>query len=189
MTTMWARNKQKTGFTIVELLIVIVIIGILAAITIVAYNGIQQRANNSSTITAVNQTVKAISSYIATNNTYPSTGALCLVPSTTCTAGGTAIAVSQSTIDSIQTVANLPKSISSARPEYAGIVYNYGSTRTFNGQSQPAVLFYSLLGDAQSCGVANTTNSGGTVMSSGNYAVSGGGYTTCVVSIQGPAHS
>lgn len=32
------------GFTIVELLIVIVVIGILAAITIVAYNGIQQRA-------------------------------------------------------------------------------------------------------------------------------------------------
>ena len=35
---------RKAGFTIVELLIVIVIIGILAAITIVAYNGIQQRA-------------------------------------------------------------------------------------------------------------------------------------------------
>ena len=31
--------KQR-GFTIVELLIVIVVIGILAAITIVAYNGI-----------------------------------------------------------------------------------------------------------------------------------------------------
>ena len=40
---MWARNK-KTGFTIVELLIVIVVIGILAAITIVAYNGVQDRA-------------------------------------------------------------------------------------------------------------------------------------------------
>ena len=36
-------NRQK-GFTIVELLIVIVVIGILAAITVVAYNGIQERA-------------------------------------------------------------------------------------------------------------------------------------------------
>lgn len=39
-------NKQ-TGFTIVELLIVIVVIGILAAITIVAYNGIQTRARTT----------------------------------------------------------------------------------------------------------------------------------------------
>ncbi len=43
------KNKtQDIGFTIVELLIVIVIIGILAAITIVAYNGIQDRARNAS---------------------------------------------------------------------------------------------------------------------------------------------
>ena len=41
------RAIQK-GFTIVELLIVIVVIGILAAITIVAYNGIQKRAVNTS---------------------------------------------------------------------------------------------------------------------------------------------
>lgn len=40
-------HKTKSGFTIVELLIVVVVIGILAAITIVAYNGIQSRANES----------------------------------------------------------------------------------------------------------------------------------------------
>jgi prepilin-type N-terminal cleavage/methylation domain-containing protein len=43
---MWANSKNR-GFTIVELLIVIVVIAILAAITVVAYNGIQQRAANS----------------------------------------------------------------------------------------------------------------------------------------------
>jgi general secretion pathway protein G len=43
---MWAKHK-KTGFTIVELLIVIVVIAILAAITVVAYNGIQQRSRDS----------------------------------------------------------------------------------------------------------------------------------------------
>ena len=41
---MWAKNKQQSGFTIVELLIVIVVIGILAAITIVSFNGVQNRA-------------------------------------------------------------------------------------------------------------------------------------------------
>lgn len=38
---------KKTGFTIVELLIVIVVIGILAAITIIAYNGIQDQARRA----------------------------------------------------------------------------------------------------------------------------------------------
>ena len=43
---MWAKQKQS-GFTIVELLIVIVVIAILAAITIVAFNGVQDRAKKS----------------------------------------------------------------------------------------------------------------------------------------------
>lgn len=38
------KPTTRTGFTIVELLIVIVVIGILAAITIIAYNGIQNKA-------------------------------------------------------------------------------------------------------------------------------------------------
>ena len=38
------KANEREGFTVVELLIVIVVIGILAAITIVAYNGIQQKA-------------------------------------------------------------------------------------------------------------------------------------------------
>ena len=37
-------SKYKQGFTIVELLIVIVVIGILAAITIVAFNGVTEKA-------------------------------------------------------------------------------------------------------------------------------------------------
>ena len=43
-------TQKRTGFTIVELLIVIVVIGILAAITIVAFNGIQTRAKNTQTV-------------------------------------------------------------------------------------------------------------------------------------------
>jgi len=53
-------NKQTRGFTIVELLIVIVVISILAAISIVAYNGIQARATDSRMRTAASQVVKAI---------------------------------------------------------------------------------------------------------------------------------
>jgi prepilin-type N-terminal cleavage/methylation domain-containing protein len=44
------RYYLKRGFTIVELLIVIVIIGVLATITVVAYNGVQQNARDKSVL-------------------------------------------------------------------------------------------------------------------------------------------
>jgi prepilin-type N-terminal cleavage/methylation domain-containing protein len=69
---MWAKQKQQNGFTIVELLIVIVVIGILAAITIVAYNGVQKRANNTRQSVAAKEYIKLIKQYKALNNdTYP----------------------------------------------------------------------------------------------------------------------
>jgi prepilin-type N-terminal cleavage/methylation domain-containing protein len=37
-------QRSSSGFTIIELLVVIVIIGILATISVVSFNGIQQRA-------------------------------------------------------------------------------------------------------------------------------------------------
>jgi len=67
----WERKKQS-GFTIVELLIVVVVIAILAAITIVSYNGIQTRAENTKTISAVTAYVKLANMYAADNNgAYP----------------------------------------------------------------------------------------------------------------------
>ncbi len=66
-------KKSVSGFTIVELLIVIVVIAILAAISVVAYTGIQQRANNSSRIAVGDQWVKTFKIYEAqTGNKPPS---------------------------------------------------------------------------------------------------------------------
>ncbi len=67
---MWARNKQ-TGFTIVELLIVIVIIAILAAITVVAFNGVQTRARETTRMDDVSKIRKALELYRANNDRYP----------------------------------------------------------------------------------------------------------------------
>ena len=55
--------SNRHGFTIVELLIVIVIIAILAAITIVAFNGIQTRAKVSSFSQVITSTTKAFKLY------------------------------------------------------------------------------------------------------------------------------
>jgi len=81
------RRAPQLGFTIVELLIVIVVIGILAAITIVAYNGIQARAENTKTINAMSQYMKGFNLYAADNGSYPiETGYPCLgvYPGTSC---------------------------------------------------------------------------------------------------------
>jgi type IV pilus assembly protein PilA len=69
---MWAK-KDKSGFTIVELLIVVVVIAILAAITIVAYNGIQNRAKKSSAISTAQSVLKKIEAYEAVVGSYPTT--------------------------------------------------------------------------------------------------------------------
>jgi len=66
----WA--KKQNGFTIVELLIVIVVIAILAAITIVAYNGIQNRAKASAAQQGASQASKKILAFAVDNtDSYP----------------------------------------------------------------------------------------------------------------------
>jgi len=63
--------RNQKGFTIVELLIVVVVIAILAAITIVAYNGITSRTRQSIMQTDLQQTSKLIENYKTTNGSYP----------------------------------------------------------------------------------------------------------------------
>ena len=67
------------GFTIVELLIVIVVIGVLAAISIAAFNGIQMRAANTLRIDEVKKGVRLMQSYKALHGEYPPmpTGGYC----------------------------------------------------------------------------------------------------------------
>jgi prepilin-type N-terminal cleavage/methylation domain-containing protein len=61
------RFKNQSGFTIVELLIVVVVIAILAAITIVSYNGIQNRAKQSTAQSAASQGAKKINLWLVDN--------------------------------------------------------------------------------------------------------------------------
>jgi prepilin-type N-terminal cleavage/methylation domain-containing protein len=65
-----ASNKSR-GFTIVELLIVIVVIGILATLVIVTFSGIQQKGRDSQRKTDINAVTSHVSAYYAEKGYYP----------------------------------------------------------------------------------------------------------------------
>lgn len=166
---MWAKKKQY-GFTIVELLIVIVVIAILAAITIVAYNGMQQRARNTQVISGANIYMKAFMKYKALNSTYP-TSSGCLganYPSNNCWMDGTTANMSvnatldtalQEFIPSKPTLATSLMSIGIANLNRAGAGY-IPNDATYGNR-----LVYYLAGINQNCSISGAVavNEGGVV--------------------------
>jgi type II secretion system protein G len=134
-------RKSTSGFTIVELLIVIVIIAILATISLVAYNGVQQRARDSERQQDVAQLVKALELYYTDNGQYPAVG------------GSTTINASWSTTAdaSWQNLANLLK-------PYMGNVPT-DPTSTPNGNVQGAGNYnYAYFSAGSYCNGAMTTH-------------------------------
>jgi len=65
------KKVTQKGFTIVELLIVIVVIGILAALVITTYNGIQQKGRNTERQTDLKAIQGQLEAYYAQNGRYP----------------------------------------------------------------------------------------------------------------------
>lgn len=63
--------KIRAGFTIVELLIVVAVIGALATISVVAYNGIQARARDASLRNVADKVADALQLFAAKNDRWP----------------------------------------------------------------------------------------------------------------------
>lgn len=86
-------KKAKKGFTIVELLIVIVVIGILAAITLVTYNGVQARAKTTAAESAAKELQNKSEAYAADdslgNGAYPNANQLYAATGTAALSTGT----------------------------------------------------------------------------------------------------
>jgi len=76
------KQSKQLGFTIVELLVVIVIIGILAAITIVSYTGITQKANTATLQSDLTNANKQLALFNISNSSYP-TANVCPNPGST----------------------------------------------------------------------------------------------------------
>ena len=183
-------NKKAQGFTIVELLIVIVVIAILAAISIAAYTNIQDRAKNTAAISAAKKMIHAINMYIAETGEYPSTSnsSSCLTIAQACT-WATPITGGSELRTKLTKYSSLPDSIpDTSSATFAGIIYHYNNTRKFNAVSRPVIVLYVLNGANQKCQLPNITDGGAYNLSSSTtgYTNSNDGATLCVVSIDGP---
>jgi prepilin-type N-terminal cleavage/methylation domain-containing protein len=73
MANLSSSKTKERGFTIVELLVVIVVIGILAAITIVSYSGITARANTQANKSNANSVIQAAQVVYANTGAFPVT--------------------------------------------------------------------------------------------------------------------
>jgi prepilin-type N-terminal cleavage/methylation domain-containing protein len=102
-------NRKESGFTIVELLVVIVVIGILAAITIVSYAGITGRAKTTQAQSLANSVQSVAEAMNADNGYYPKTVASFTAGSlsTKLPAGVTLLTTTALTANKVPTEANV----------------------------------------------------------------------------------
>lgn len=181
---MKAAIRHRLGFTLVELLIVIVVIAILAAISVVAYNGIQERSQATRAITIANSYIKLLKMYHVENGRYP------IVPDDTCLGdasdfpasspypagvclhrkSGDHTSTSTSLMNSLRVYGSLPNSLLqsvsySSNENWRGIRYHRSSS---NGQ---ATLEWIVKGGSQSCGAGT--------------AYPSGAYTYCYLAVPG----
>jgi prepilin-type N-terminal cleavage/methylation domain-containing protein len=184
-------SMSRRGFTIVELLIVIIVIAILAAITVVAYNGVRQRANNATVVDAAGKSMRMVASYIAATGAYPATAQGCITSTSGCMVAS-AIAANSTFDTNIATVGTVPRSIPlPAGGTRYGLVYGYSATRQVNSVVQPVFLYFWLTGINQQCGMQVAATWGDTTAntapSSTGYSVGNDyGATLCIVNVPGP---
>jgi len=182
-----SHQQGQRGFTIVELLIVVVVIAILAAISIVAYSGIQRRANNAAIVDAAAKSLRAVQAYIAANGSYPiaTTNDFCITTETGCGSG----IISTTFETNMATISTLPRSVPEVSPSERGLWFTYNANQTLNGSSRPMRLTYYLTGTNQRCGagdVVQYTWPDFIYSTTGNTGNTVNGNTRCWISVPGP---
>ncbi|KJH69316.1 pilin [Chromobacterium violaceum] len=68
------KQRKQQGFTLIELMIVVAIVGILAAIAIPAYQDYTKRARVSEGLSLADAAKTAVTEYYATNNSFAASG-------------------------------------------------------------------------------------------------------------------
>lgn len=149
-------RQQLRGFTIVELLIVIVIIGILAAIAIVAFNGTQQRGRDAQRKSDVAAITKALELYYIDKGEYPAGSGSTTINNAWSTTADASWATLQTKLQPYY--AKLPADpVSTPGVSVHASGYNYayfsnsgtGTTYCGSNRLQMYILVYRLEGSAQ----------------------------------------
>jgi len=68
---MWIKKKQNKGFSLIELLFVIAVIGMLATLSLVAINNAREKARDTRRLSDINQILQALELYFSSHRTYP----------------------------------------------------------------------------------------------------------------------
>jgi prepilin-type N-terminal cleavage/methylation domain-containing protein len=155
-------SKQKdSGFTIVELLVVIVVIGILAAITIVSYAGVTARANGSKALSNAQTIVSVAEAINADNSNYPTTTATAGTGFSTMTSTariptGITLLIGANNPTSANGTTNFRVLSLTAAPTTGGkvIFWDYSTQALCSDKASPDNCLY--------WGAANATNNSGT---------------------------
>jgi prepilin-type N-terminal cleavage/methylation domain-containing protein len=132
-------NRNRSGFTIVELLIVIVVIAVLAAISIVTYRGISERAESTKVINQASAYIKGLKLIRAETGERPVYNT-CIAPQSETTVSGSDRVCPAATY--WKSDAYWSPSVNEKLAEYSGIATPVLSR--YNNTSKPAGLMWFL---------------------------------------------
>ena len=183
-------SRKPRGFTIIELVVVIVIIGILAAITIVSYSGIQQQARNTAIVNNTQSWMRMLnvmytkqgviridisseerSICLGTKEQYPEIDGQ--FDEGQCNWRAYTSDQLESVISKIGNVSMTADVIDGFR----GLQYGYDYETGITNNKSNALLWFVLHGEDQDCSAV----AGGTASI---YEESGDGYTSCFINVK-----
>lgn len=186
------------GFTIVELLIVIVVIGILAAITIVAFNGVQARADNTATENLVSQYKKALATYVVEHGQYPTgTSGACMGTQEFYADNGNCFNVTGTISTTFETeirkvLTNPPNPKPDCHEMYSGcrrnLTFYHNASWQIDGEAHPFYLIYFLRDNGDCTLPGNLQGSYGNFSSTftRGYMERHSGTTMCIMKLPTP---